>query len=141
MRNFALLNYTFNSKVMTRLTTSKKIAIKADGDDFFALKKLAVSLWGATEIFDECGMSALLTNDGTLLELYTSYSCFPEYFFKDNNCVITYKVPDIQLALKEAQSIGLEALTAIIPVGGVMQYCHLKLPGGMVIGLYQETDI
>jgi len=126
---------------MNRLTTSKKIAIKADGDDFNTLKKLAVSLWGATEIFDECGMSALLTNDGTLLELYTSYSCFPEYFFKDGNFVITYKVKDIQLALHQAESLGIEALTAIIPVGNVMSYCHLKLPGGMVIGLYHETDI
>lgn len=126
---------------MNRLTTSKKIAIKADGDDFIALKKLAVSVWGATEIFDEYGMSALLTTDGTLLELYTSYSCFPDYFFKDANFVITYKVKDISTALHQAQSIGIEALTPIIPVGDVMQYCHLKLPGGMVIGLYQETDI
>ncbi|WP_431241440.1 VOC family protein [Flavobacterium sp. P21] len=119
----------------------KKVAIKADGNDFNILKKLAVSLCGATEIYDECGLSALLTEDGTLLELYTSYSCFPEYFFKDSNIVITYKVKDIQLALNQAQSLGVKILTEIIPVGDVMRYCHLQLPDGMVIGLYQETAI
>ena len=124
---------------MSRLTTSKKIAIKADGDDFTTLKSLATSLWGATEIFDEFGMSALLTNDGTLLELYTSHSCFPEYFFKDSNCVITYKVPDIKRAFAKLKSMGIETLTDIIPVGEVMYYCHLKLPSGMIVGLYQEV--
>lgn len=124
---------------MSRLTTLKKIAIKADGSDFTVLKQLALTVMDAKEIFNDHGATALLTPDGTLLELYTSYACFPEYLFSAGNVVISYKVEDLNTAIDMAAKAGAEILTKIITVGSVMCYCHLKLPGGTIIGLYQEN--
>ena len=114
-----------------------KIAIRTAGEDFFRLKQLAVSLGGAEEKLEEFGVAALLMKDGTLLELYAAYSSYPEYLFKSSNIVISFKVENLKKALSFALKNGLKDLTGIVKVCSTLQYCHLELPGGTVIGLYQ----
>jgi hypothetical protein len=113
-----------------------KIAVRTASKDFSRLKQLAVSLGGAEEKLEESGVAALVMKDGTLLELYAAYASYPEYLFKNSNVVISFQVENLQKALSTALEHGLKDLTGIVTVCSTLQYCHLELPGGTVIGLY-----
>lgn len=130
--------YSIQQQVMNKFKSNKKISIRAEGEDFGKLKQLALSLWGAQEVLEEPGVSALITNDGTLWELYSAYACYPEYLFNNSNVVISFRVADIEQALHLSISEGLKDLTGIIRVCSTLCYCHLQLASGTVIGLYQE---
>lgn len=119
-------------------TSHHKIAVCTESSQYEALRQLAVAVLGAREVVAECGMSALQLGDGTLLELYSSYASYPAYLFQNGSVVVSFKVADLQDALRRAGERGFKALTPIVSVEGSLTYCHLELASGAVVGFYQE---
>ncbi|UFH53961.1 hypothetical protein [Spirosoma sp. KNUC1025] len=117
-----------------------KIAIQAESGDADWLKQLALSNCGAQQIHYEAGVAPLLLPDGTLLEVYSPHAACPDYLFKTNKVVVSFKVDDIEQAVRTAIDQGLTTLVPITYLCTTLSYCHLSLADGTVIGLYQEKE-
>jgi hypothetical protein len=75
--------------------------------------------------------------DGSLLGLYIP-GAYPSYLFEHSSVVASFPVADLKLAVEQARAAELHVVAAPEEVCSGLQYCNLRLPGGLVIGLYQE---
>jgi hypothetical protein len=116
-----------------------KLAFHVSRPDFDSFQTFAAMALGAQDVHQEPGLSACQLPDGSLLELYGPGACYPPYLFQHSSVVASFPVADMALALNQAQAAGLHVVGGPEEVCSGLVYCHLQLPGGLVIGLYQEN--
>jgi hypothetical protein len=60
------------------------------------------------------------------------------YLFAHSPVTASFPVSDLKLAVEQAQVAGLRVVAAPEEVCSDLRYCHLQLPGGLIIALYQQ---
>jgi hypothetical protein len=98
----------------------------------------ALGAQGAQGVHEEPGLAACQLPNGSLLELYGPGACYPSHLFEHSPVVASFPVADLTLAVAQARAAGLHVAAVPEEVCSGLRYCHLQLPGGLVIGLYQE---
>jgi catechol 2,3-dioxygenase-like lactoylglutathione lyase family enzyme len=115
-----------------------KLAFHVSRPDLYCLQAFVTTVLGAQEVHEEPGLAACQLPNGSVLELYGPGACYPPHLFEHSPLVASFPVADLQLAVAQAQAAGLHIVAVPEEVCSGLRYCHLQLPGGLVIGLYQE---
>jgi catechol 2,3-dioxygenase-like lactoylglutathione lyase family enzyme len=115
-----------------------KLAFHGSRSDLDCLQAFVTTALGAREVHEEPGLAACQLPNGSLLELYGPGACYPPYLFEHSPVAASFPVIDLKLAVEQAQAAGLRVVAVPEEVCSGLRYCHLQLPGGVVIGLYQE---
>lgn len=123
---------------MKNINGVRKIAVKVNGQEAGVYRLIAEQLTGSRKILDQPGLTAYQLPDGATLEIYGIGSCYPEYLFEKSNVVVHYKVTSLDDAVKELEQAGAERLGCIIEVCSSYRYCHFRLNGETVLGIYEE---
>jgi catechol 2,3-dioxygenase-like lactoylglutathione lyase family enzyme len=120
------------------LSIPYKLAFHGSRTDLDSLQAFVTRALGAQRVHEEPGLAACQLPNGSLLELYGPGACYPPHLFEHSAIVASFPVADLQRALVQAQAAGLHVVAVPEEVCSGLRYCHLQLPGGLVIGLYQE---
>jgi predicted enzyme related to lactoylglutathione lyase len=120
------------------LSIPHKLAFHVSRPDLDCLQAFVTTALGAQGVHEEPGLAACQLPNGSVLELYGPGACYPPHLFEQSPLVASFPVADLQLAVAQAQAAGLHIVAAPEEVCSGLRYCHLQLPGGLVIGLYQE---
>ena len=115
------------------------LAFHISQPDLNCLQTFAMTALGAQRVHEEPGLAACQLPNGSLLELYGPGACHPPHLFEHSPLVASFPVADLKLAVAQAQAAGLHVVAAPEEVCAGLRYSHLQLPGGLVIGLYQES--
>src|SRR5262245_368145 len=87
-------------------------AVALEKDEFSAMKKLAVEVFGLTPLIEQEGWTLFPMANGTLLDLYAR-DAIPDYGFNDG-IVFGFRVDDIEVASTELAAAGCELLGEIV---------------------------
>jgi hypothetical protein len=120
------------------LSIPHKLTFHVSRLDLDCLQTFATTALGGRGVHEEPGLAACQLPDGSLLEFYGPGSCHPPHLFEHSPVVASFPVANLALAVEQAQVAGLHVVRAPEEVCSGLRYCHLQLPGGLVIGLYQE---
>jgi predicted enzyme related to lactoylglutathione lyase len=120
------------------LSIPHKLAFHVSRPDLDCLQAFATTALGAQGVHKEPDLAACQLPNGSLLELYGPGACYPPHLFEHSPLVASFPVADLKLAVEQAQAAGLHVVVGPEEVCSGLRYCHLQLPGGLVIGLYQE---
>ena len=120
------------------LSIPYKLAILGSRPDLDSLQAFVTTALGAQRVHEEPGLAACQLPNGSLLEFYGPGACHPPHLFAQSPVVVSFPVADLKRAVVQAQVAGLQVVTVPEEVCSGLQYCHVQLPGGLVIGLYQE---
>jgi hypothetical protein len=120
------------------LSIPHKLAFHVSRPDLHCLQTFVLAALGAEDVHQEPGLAACQLPDGSLLELYGPGACYPTYLFQHGAVVASFPVADLALAVEQAQAAGLQVVGGPEEVCSGLVYCHLQLPSGLVVGLYQE---
>jgi|GEM_PF-2202177 len=120
------------------LSTPQKLAFHGSRPDLDCLQAFVTTALGAERVHEEPGLAACQLPNGSLLELYGPGACYPPHLFEHSAIVASFPVADLQRAVAQARAAGLHVVAMPEEVCSGLRYCHLQLPGGLVIGLYQE---
>jgi hypothetical protein len=115
-----------------------KLALHGSLSDLDCLQAFVTTALGARRVHEEPGLAACQLPNGSLLELYGPGACYPPHLFEHSSVVASFPVTDLMLAVAQAQAAGLRIVAAPEEVCAGLRYCHLQLPGGLIIGLYQQ---
>ncbi|MDF7813818.1 VOC family protein [Hymenobacter sp. YC55] len=115
-----------------------KLAFHGSRPDLDCLQAFVTTVLGAQRVHEEPGLAACQLPSGSLLELYGPGACYPPHLFEHSPLVASFPVANLKLAVEQAQVAGLHVVAGPEEVCSGLRYCHLQLPGGWVIGLYQE---
>jgi catechol 2,3-dioxygenase-like lactoylglutathione lyase family enzyme len=120
------------------LSIPHKLAFHVSRPDLDCLQAFATTALGAQGVHKEPDLAACQLPNGSLLEFYGPGACYPPHLFEHSPLVASFPVADLKLAVEQAQVAGLHVAVGPEEVCSGLRYCHLQLPGGLVIGLYQE---
>jgi hypothetical protein len=120
------------------LAVPYKLAFHGSRADFDCLQAFVTMALGAREVHEEPGLAACQLPNGSLLELYGPGACYPPYLFANSPVTASFPVIDLKLAVEQAQVAGLRVVAAPEEVCSDLRYCHLQLPGGLIIALYEQ---
>ena len=115
-----------------------KLAFHISRSDFDCFQLFATAALGARGVHEEPGLAACQLPDGSLLELYGPGACYPSHLFQHGPVMVSFPVANLALAVEQAQVAGLCLVGGPEEVCSGLAYCYLQLPGGLVIGLYQQ---
>jgi hypothetical protein len=115
-----------------------KLAVQISSHDLVCFQLFATTALGARGVYEEPGLSACQLPDGSLLELYGPGACYPPHFFQHSAVVASFPVANLAQAVGQARAAGLHVVNEPVEVCSGLLYCHVQLPGGLVVGLYQE---
>ena len=119
----------------------KRISINTKGNSRDCFNFLANHLLNGRQILTEPGLQVSRLEDGSIIELYGTGSFYPDYLFKKNNIVLSFKVDNVELAVKQLSVTGAKQLGNIENLSAEYAFCHLQLSDGTVIGIFQENSI
>jgi predicted enzyme related to lactoylglutathione lyase len=112
-------------------------AVILEPDEFAAMKKLLVELFGLTPEIDTEGWTMFPMSNGTMIDLYAPQAV-PDYF--DNGIVFGFRVDDIEAASAELAAIGCELLGEITRLEEYRySYRHFRGPDGRVYGINEQN--
>lgn len=123
-----------NNKRLTR------IAVKTGTPDGDLFKTLFAEVFKGEKIPIEPGLTVYRMEDGTLMECYGPGSSYPDYFFKQANIILGFKVGNLDETILLLQNGGARLMGKIETVCNDFIYCHLLLSNKTVIALYQDVD-
>ena len=115
-----------------------KLAFHISRPDLDCFHLFASTALGARDVYQEPGLAACQLPNGSLLELYGPGACHPPHFFQHGPVVASFPVANLALAVEQAQVAGLHVVSEPAEICVGLKYCHVQLPGGLVVGLYQE---
>lgn len=118
--------------------TSHKLAFRLGGSDLARLQAFAGTVLDALPVHKEPDFAAFYLPNGGLLELYGPGAPRPPYLFAHGSVVTCFRVPDLSAALLRAQAVGLRLVGDVEHICLGLSHCHLALPDGLTLGLYQE---
>ena len=112
-------------------------AVTLEDDEFAAMKKLAVEVFGLTPLVEQEGWTLFPMANGTLLDLYAP-DAIPDYGFNDG-IVFGFRVDDIEAASEELAAAGCELLGGITRIENMKYaYRHFRGPDGRVYGINEQ---
>src|SRR5262245_27029363 len=112
-------------------------AVTLEDDQFAAMKKLAVEVFGLTPLIEQAGWTLFPMSNGTLLDLYAP-DAIPDYGFNDG-IVFGFRVDDIDAASAELGAAGCELLGEIVRIENMKYaYRHFRGPDGRVYGINEQ---
>jgi predicted enzyme related to lactoylglutathione lyase len=112
-------------------------AVTLENDEFAAMKKLAVGVFGLTPLIEQEGWTVFAMANGTLLDLYAP-DAIPDYGF-NNRIVFGFRVDDIEAASAELAAAGCELLGDITRVEDMRYaYRHFRGSDGRVYGINEQ---
>jgi hypothetical protein len=112
-------------------------AVTLEDDQFAAMKKLAVEVFGLTPLIEQEGWTLFPMANGTLLDLYAP-DAIPDYGFNDG-IVFGFRVDDIEAASAELAAAGCELLGEVTRVENMKYaYRHFRGPDGRVYGINEQ---
>jgi hypothetical protein len=117
----------------------RKIAICKGSEQLAPFLKTHGILTDEMEILRQPGMSAWSLGDGTVLELYTPGE-HPEYLFKDHDVVLSFKVEDLDAAVRDLIQKGIAVPGGIQMALPSYTYCYARFADSMVVGFYEESQ-
>ena len=124
---------------MKKIIIPKRLSFKSDNFNNSALKGLLIQELGAKKVLAEPGLELFQMNDGTLLEFYGAGSFPPHKIFDTCSMIVSFRVPNLEAAVKCLIEQGAELVDGITRVCKTYTYCHLKLRENITIGLYEEN--
>jgi hypothetical protein len=120
------------------LSSICKLAFQVSQPELDRFQTFAITALAARSVYQEPGLAACQLPDGSLLELYGPGASCPAYLFAPNAVVASFRVPDLALALAQAQAANLRLVGGPEQVCPGLRYAHVQLAEGILIGLYQE---
>lgn len=125
---------------MKRFGGLKKISIRLNGSSELVYNTLAESVIGSKKILVAPGLMVHWFADGTIMELYGPGAEYPDYLFAESDTVVSYKVGNIDEAVKKLQEQGACIVTPIEQVHHTFRYCHVRVKGQSLFGIYEENS-
>src|SRR5262245_11459002 len=112
-------------------------AVILEADEFAAMKKLLVDVFGLTPEIDADGWTMFPMANGGFIDLY-SPGALPDYF--DDGNVFGFRVDDIEAASAELASSGCELLGEVSRLEDYnYAYRHFRGPDGRVYGINEQN--
>ena len=115
----------------------RKVSINATSSGVSSYKTLVKDILHGQEMVIEPGLSIFTSPDGTIFEFYGIGAHYPDYLFAHSAIVNSYRVTDLQSALKQLEKQGATLLGEVVDMSASCYYCHMRLEDGSVIGLFQ----
>lgn len=116
----------------------RKLAFHVSRPASERLQVFAATALAARPVYQEPGLAACQLLDGSLLELYGPGASHPAYLFAHGAAVASFQVPDLALALTQAQAAGLHLAAGPEQVCPGLVYAYVLVAEGILIGLYQQ---
>jgi hypothetical protein len=118
-----------------------KLAFQVTQPELDRFQTFVTTALAARPVYQEPGLAACQLPNGSLLELYGPGASCPAYLFAHGAVVASFRVPDLALALTQAQAAGLRLVGGPEQVCAGLYYAHVQLAEGILIGLYQDDSI
>ena len=116
----------------------RKIAIRKGSEQLAPFLKAHGILTDEMELLRQPGISAWSLGDGTVLELYAPGE-HPGYLFKDHDVVLSFKVEDLDTAVRDLIRKGIAVPGGIQIALPTYSYCYARFSDNTVIGFYEEN--